>query len=121
MTVIDASALLAFLQHEAGADVVERALERGGTCGAANWSEVAQKVRQNGRDWGLAAGLLHSYGLVIEPVTIDDAEAAAVRWTAGDGLSLADRLCLSLADRLDRPVLTADTAWGNSKRITQIR
>lgn len=121
MTVIDSSALLAFLQREAGAEVVERALERGAVCGAANWSEVAQKFRQHGRDWSLAAGLLNSYALVVEPVTIDDAETAARRWSSGDGLSLGDRLCLALADRLDRPVLTADTAWGRTERITQIR
>ena len=44
MNLFDSSALLCFLQGEAGADAVERALADGGLCGAANWSEVAQKV-----------------------------------------------------------------------------
>jgi hypothetical protein len=38
------------LQGEAGADVVEEALVAGATCGAANWSEVAQRVHASDRD-----------------------------------------------------------------------
>lgn len=121
MTVLDASALLAYLQGEDGSQVVEAALEAGGTCGAANWSEVAQKVRSHGRDWSLARSLLLSYELAIEPVTQEDAEQAARTWREGQGLSLADRLCLALGDRLDVPVLTADRKWGPSQRIRQIR
>lgn len=121
MSVLDASALLAFLQGEEGADIVEAALETGGRCGAANWSEVAQKVRAAGRDWDLARALLGSYDLVVEPVTVEDAEWAARRWARGEGLSLADRLCLALAERLDVGVLTADRSWGRSDRIQQVR
>jgi PIN domain nuclease of toxin-antitoxin system len=61
------------------------------------------------------------YGLEIEPVTASDAEWAARRWVRDEGLSLADRLCLALGDRLDADVLTADRTWGTSGRITQIR
>ena len=50
MTVLDASALLAFLQGEPGADLVEASLHAGAVCGAANWSEVAQKVLDAGGD-----------------------------------------------------------------------
>lgn len=121
MTVLDASAVLAFLQGEEGADAVEAALEVGAIAGAANWSEVAQKVRAAGADWELARALLESYDLVVEPVSIDDAERAAGRWRRGDGLSLGDRLCLALADRLGGEVLTADRAWGDAGQIRQIR
>ena len=121
MTVFDASALLAFVQGEAGADVVERALSAGGVVGAANWSETAQAVRARNRDWPLARLLLHSYDLTIEPVTADDAEWAAERWRSGEGLSLGDRLCLAVADRLGRDVLTADRRWGEDGRVVQIR
>lgn len=119
--VFDASALLAYLQGEDGSPIVEAALEAGGMCGAANWSEVAQKVRGHDRDWALARSLLLSYGLVVEPVTVEDAELAATRWRPGEGLSLADRLCLALAERQDAPVLTADSTWGATDRIRQIR
>lgn len=121
MTVFDASALLAFLQGEPGAETVEAALGDGGACSAANWSEVAQRVLGAGRDWDISRALLQSYPLVVEPVTVADAEWAARRWRRGDGLSLADRLCLALTDRLESVVLTADTAWGTDAPVRQIR
>lgn len=119
--VMDASAILAFLQGEDGAEVVETALVGGAQCGAANWSEVAQRVLAAGRDWEIARALLTSYGVRIEPVTFEDAEWAARRWKRGEGLSLADRLCLALAERADTQVLTADVAWGTSGQVMQIR
>lgn len=119
--VLDASAILAFLQAEEGADVVEAVLDGDTSCGAANWSEVAQRVLGAGRDWDLVRALLVSYGIAIEPVVAEDAEWAARRWKRGDGLSLADRLCLALAERLDSDVLTADTACGRAGRVRQIR
>jgi PIN domain nuclease of toxin-antitoxin system len=121
VTVFDASALLAFLLGEDGAAMVEAALESGGACGAANWSEIAQKIRAHGRNWDLSRSLLTVYGLEIEPVTVSDAEWAASRWIRHEGLSLADRLCLALADRLETDVLTADGTWGTDGRIHQIR
>lgn len=121
MTVLDASALLAFLQAEPGASGVESALVQGSACATVNWSEVAQKVRARGRDWDLARALLRSYDLRLEPVTVADAESAAASWTPGSGLSLADRLCLALGERLDSLVLTADSAWGTAERVRQIR
>jgi ribonuclease VapC len=82
----------AFLQGDRGATDVEAALIDGGVCGAANWSEVAQKIRAHGRSWA-----------------------------AGEGLSLADRLCMALGDRLDADILTADQAWGTGGRLRQVR
>jgi PIN domain nuclease of toxin-antitoxin system len=121
VNVFDASALLAFLQGEDGASAVEAALESGGACGAANWSEMAQKIRAHGRNWELSRSLMAVYGLEVEPVTASDAEWAASRWVRDEGLSLADRLCLALGDRLDADVLTADRTWGTGGRISQIR
>ncbi len=119
--VLDASALLAFLQDEPGGDVVEDALVEGARCGAANWSEVAQRVLAAGRDWELVRALLASYDLVVEPVWAEDGEWAARRWRRGEGLSLADRLCLALGEREGAEVLTADGAWGDGGRVRQIR
>lgn len=121
MNIFDASALLSFLNEEPGADQVEAALEEGGACGAANWSETAQKIRQRGADWNLARGLLLSYDLVVEPVTAADAETAAQLWTQDSALSLGDRLCLAQGARLAATVWTADRAWGSSGSIRQIR
>ena len=119
--VLDASAILVFLQDERGARAVEDALSDNPVCGAANWSEVAQKVLAENRDWSLVRALLFSYGVRVEPVLPEDAEWAARRWRRGEGLSLADRLCLALAERTDLDVLTADRAWGFSGRVRQVR
>jgi len=121
VNVFDASALLAFLQGEPGATQVEEALAGDGACGAANWSEVAQKIRAHGRNWDLSRSLLISYGVKVEAVTVTDAEWAARNWARGEGLSLADRLCLALGDRLDADVWTADQTWGTAGRIHQLR
>lgn len=121
MNVFDASALLAYLKGEEGALGVERALDDGGVCGAANWSEVAQKIRSRGRNWTLSRALLLGHHLVVEPVTVQDAEWAAAGWQPAEGLSLGDRLCLALGHRLDAIVWTADAAWGAEGRIRQIR
>lgn len=121
MTVLDASAVLAFLQGEQGAEIVRAALDEGAVAGAANWSEVAQKVRAAGQDWPLARSVLESFGLAVEPVTLADAERAAARWTTASNLSLGDRLCLALANRLETEVLTADRAWGSESPVRQIR
>lgn len=119
--MLDASAVLAFLLDEAGADVVSEALEGETCCSAANWSEVVQKTLAVGRDPYLIRTLLFGYGLRIEPVVAGDAEWAAYRWRRGEGLSLADRLCMALAERLEVDVLTADGAWGAAGRVRQIR
>lgn len=119
--VLDASALLAFLKGEPGADIVEARLVEGATCSAANWSEVAQKIRGANRDWDLARALLKSYGIEIEAVIEADAEWAAASWQRGEGLSLADRLCLALGHRSGHEIWTADTAWGTDEFVKQIR
>ena len=122
MDVFDASALLVLLQQEPGADVVEQGLASGsGVVSAANWSEVAQKVRSAGADWSLARAVLASHGVQVEPVTREDAERAAALWARGSGLSLADRLCLATGERLGATVWTADAAWGSSGRVRQVR
>lgn len=119
--VFDASALLAYLQGERGSHAIATRLHAGGYCGAANWSEVAQKVAQAGGDWRLASDVLLSLDLRVEDVTRDDAEAAAALWARGSGLPLGDRLCLALAERLDADAVTMDAAWKSHPRATLIR
>lgn len=109
------------MQGEHGADAVDAALADAPYCGAASWSEIAQRIIAAGGDWDLARALLASYDLHVEAVTEADAEWAARRYRRDEGLSLADRLCLALGERLQLPVLTADRAWGSSGRIIQIR
>lgn len=110
--VLDASALLALLQQELGAETVETLLEEA-VISSVNWSEVVQKSLDRGVELDNLREDLKALGLSIAPFDVEDAEIAAAlrRGTAELGLSLADRACLALASRLSIPALTTDSAW----------
>lgn len=116
--VLDASALLAYLNDEAGADLVEAALLRGSAISAVNLAEVLSKLAEVGEDPEDVSENLKRRGLlggklVVSPLGADDAViiASLHRSTKTHGLSLGDRACLGLALRLRVPALTADRAW----------
>jgi PIN domain nuclease of toxin-antitoxin system len=113
--VLDASALLAWLQGEQGADLVEPHIEHG-AISAVNWTEVLQRVlRHRAPSAQRLRPSVEALGLEILEFTVEDAQIAAVLHarTFAAGLSLGDRACLALAHRLDVPAVTADTAWKN--------
>jgi PIN domain nuclease of toxin-antitoxin system len=108
--VVDASVVLAWLQDEPGTEAAEAYLDDA-VIGAANWSEVLQKARQHGAPAELVGMLLASFGLGVADVIAEDAERAAELWQSGSVLSLADRLCLALGQRMAAVVVTTDAAW----------
>jgi ribonuclease VapC len=108
--LLDASAVLAWLQNEPGVDQVDAVIERS-SIGAANWSEVLQKAWQHGRDGDEVAALLVALGLEVETVTPEIAIEAARMWPQCPDLSLADRLCLAAGKMRGATVWTADRTW----------
>ena len=112
--VLDASALLAFLHDEPGADKVSAVLD-GARVSTVNWSEVLQKSLRRQVVVDGMQGEFVDVGVVFEPFTAEQAERAARLWAEvrGLGLSLADRACLALASELDATVFTADRAWSS--------
>jgi PIN domain nuclease of toxin-antitoxin system len=73
-------------------------------------------------DADLATRRLGILGLRVEPLAATDAIAAARLWPAARhaGLSLGDRCCLVLAQRLDVPALTTDRAWADLDLALQV-
>jgi len=126
--VLDASALLAYLRDEPGADVVAEAIADGATISSVNLAEALSRVADRGRDPIALIEELTNQGLLdgaiaIEPFTTTDAgEVARVRPSTRDaGLSLGDRACLALAQRLHAPAVTADTAWSRVDVPVELR
>lgn len=113
-TVLDTSAVLAWLREEPGAEVVHPLLSAA-VMSAANWSETWQKLHQHGVDADRVTKRLRILGIRVEPLTEADAVATANLWsrTRSAGLSLGDRCCLALGTRLDLTTVTADTAWAD--------
>jgi ribonuclease VapC len=115
-SVIDASALLALLQDENGADEVVEAIADGAAISTVNLSEVLAKLAEHGQPAVVALGSIHEAAegaLQIEPFTEDDAaQAADLRpRSKAQGLSFGDRACLALATRFAVPAVTADRDW----------
>jgi ribonuclease VapC len=116
--VLDASALLALLKGEPGAERVAEALERGAYLSAVNLAEVLSKLADWGEDPAEAQARMAQVGLLgaaveVLPFTGEDAlEVARLRaLTRAYGLSFGDRACLALARRLGLPALTAERSW----------
>lgn len=113
MIVLDASAVLALLQDESGADAVEDAIDEGAVISAVNLSEVLAKMVDAGASADTAADLIVSLFVDVSPFGLESArECARVRSIVRPaGLSLGDRACLALARSRNLPVITADRAW----------
>jgi PIN domain nuclease of toxin-antitoxin system len=110
--VLDASALLAYLRQEPGADVVD-ALLADARMASVNWAEVVQKSISAGVEVEGMLDDLQALGMCVEPFLPIDGEQAGRLWllTRELGLSLGDRACLSLGLRLGLTVVTCDRAW----------
>jgi PIN domain nuclease of toxin-antitoxin system len=110
--VLDASAILAFLQNEPGEQVVGKALGEA-VMSAVNASEVVAKLISRGMPAETAIDSVSILGVEIVPFGMDEAWDAARLTQAGKplGLSFADRSCLALAQKLGARALTADRRW----------
>ena len=120
--VLDASAFLALVNDETGADSVAAAISDS-LMSAVNAAEVVSVLVRSGVPRERAVTLIMNSGVRIE--LFDMAQAvetgALIVATAGLGLSLGDRACLALALREKLEVLTADAAWARLGLPLQIR
>ena len=111
--VLDASALLAFLNSEPGATQVEAHIAAGAVMSAVNLAEVVSKLTERGMPSSDIRRAVGGLGLEIAP--FDEALAYAAgelrKETQPLGLSLGDRACLALGIRDALNVLTTDRMW----------
>ena len=115
--VLDASAILAIIQHERGAEKLTAEVLSGAVISTVNLAEVQSKLVKNGfapqQAWEDALALVPA----AEPYTSEHARIAGdlIATTEKYGLSLGDRSCLALAIALKAPVYTTEQAWRNLK------
>ena len=115
--VLDASAILAVLNCEPGADKLTPQLLSSATSSTVNLAEVQSKL--------VARGLSpdDAWEATLSPIREAMAFTAEHAKTAGSlithtralGLSLGDRACLALGLALRAPIYTADKSWKNLK------
>ena len=110
--VLDASALLAYLQDEPGGERVRDVLADS-VMSSVNWAEVIGKARDEQVDTRGLREDLASLGLALEPFSVEQGEIAGrlKERTRRLGLSLGDRACLALGSDRGETVYTADRAW----------
>ncbi len=121
-TVLDASAVLALLQSESGADVVAKALPKA-SWSAVNAAETVAKLADQGMSADTIRSVLAMLALDTRPFDATQAHASGLLRpvTRSHGLSLGDRACLALAQSLKRPVLTADRVWERVELDVRVR
>ena len=124
--VLDASALLAVLNREPGADRLTPQLLSVAISSTVNLAEVQSKLVNRG------LSPPEAWEAALSPIREAAAFTAEHAMTAGAliletralGLSLGDRACLALGLALSAPIYTADKSWKSLKlgvRIHVIR
>jgi ribonuclease VapC len=111
---MDSSAVLAGIQGEPGADVVDAALA-GSAISVINFAEVVSKLISRGLPEAAAVIAARRFGA--ELVDVDENQAAmagAIHAAARlAGISMAEAFCLALAKQRGWPALTSDRVWKN--------
>ena len=111
--LLDASAILALVFKEPGADLVVEALRSGASMSSVNAAEVAARLHEEGWEESEVALVFDELGVRVLPFAVDVALLSG-RYrvaTRSLGLGLGDRACLATARIQGCPLLTADHAW----------
>ena len=124
-SVLDASAVLAFVLGEPGGSKVRNYIA-GGKWSAVNYAEVLTRLAELSGSLEDTRSRIDQLELELIPLDADQAALiASLRpATRKYGLSLADRACLALAIACRAPVITADQSWNRLDlgiEIVQIR
>jgi ribonuclease VapC len=110
--VLDASALLAYIHGEPGADRVKSVLDEA-MVSAVNLAEAVTKLvlATGSTERALALIAAAEVDVVDFDQTLAEQTGGLAALTRSRGLSLGDRACLALAGREHAIAMTADYAW----------
>ena len=123
--VLDASAILALLYREPGAERIENLLSLEDTkvlISSVNLSEIYARLLRDEVHEDEAFRLLENLKLTVAPFTEADAYRAGRLQRKGQtaGLSFGDRACLALAETHRAVAWTADRAWTKVELNVQV-
>ncbi len=115
--VLDASAILAVVNAEPGAEKLTPELLREAVCSTVNLAEVQAKLVTRG--WPPDDAWEDATSPIREAIPFSDEQAktagSLVAVTRQLGLALGDRACLALGLSLQAPVYTAEKLWSKLK------
>jgi ribonuclease VapC len=111
--ILDAAAVVAFLNREIGHEAITDGLAAGAGICTANIAEVIGVLMRRGLTAEQANQAVADLPVTIFDVDLDLARRAGALEVATRrfGLSLGDRICLALAARQGLPAMTADRVW----------
>jgi len=117
VNVLDASAVLALLLQEPGAEKLTDEVLENAVASTVNLAEVQSKLVKRGYDPDAAWEDVLDQVTAAEPYTSEQAKIAGtlIQKTDKFGLSLGDRSCLALALALNAEVYTTEKLWKNLK------
>ena len=120
--VLDASAVLAILLKEPGADIVRPHLP-GAMISSVNVAEVINRRLKNGESLERNAQIIASLQMRVVDFDFEQAvmSASFKPYARIANLSLADRACLTLGLLRNVPVLTAEHNWTTADMGVEIR
>jgi ribonuclease VapC len=120
--VLDASAILAVIHGEPGADKLTTALLAHSVCSTVNLAEVMAKLVSRG--WSEVEAWEDATSPIRDAVAFTEEQArlsaGLIQLTRPLGLSLGDRSCIALGLSLGAPVYTADKSWTKLKLAIRV-
>ena len=107
--ILDASAVLAWLQQEPGSETVDAVLDHA-VISSVNAAEVVHKLISKGASMDRAWEIFDQICLTVADFTAEMSRESS-RYSSHKGLSLGDRACLGFAATLGIPAFSSDRRW----------
>ena len=120
--ILDAAAIVAFLNRETGHEAIIDAIAAGAGVSTANIAEVVGVLMRRGLTGEEATEAVDELPIAMFDVDLGLALRAGAmeQRTRRFGLSLGDRLCLALAARERLPAVTSDRLWAQAGPVVDV-